>query len=350
MKKITIILLLGLSMIGQSKELQKATFAGGCFWCMEPPFEKLLGVHSVVSGYAGGSKENANYQKVSSGQSKHLEVVQVTFDAEILSYERLLETFWMNIDPTDPGGQFVDRGTQYKTAVYYHNNDQKKIALDSVDALTKMKVFNGAIVTPVIEFLNFFAAEDYHQDFYKKNDASIKRYKSYRAGSGRDHFINKHWVGKDVRFFSSPKYKAKSDKELKKELSALQYQVTKEDGTERAFQNKYWDNKKEGIYVDVISGEPLFSSKDKFKSGSGWPSFTKPIDPRYMITRSDLKHGMVRTEVRSRFGNAHLGHIFNDGPRDKTGLRYCINSASLDFISKEDLEKKGYGEYKKLFN
>ncbi|MEA2008826.1 MAG: peptide-methionine (R)-S-oxide reductase MsrB [Chloroflexota bacterium] len=323
----------------------KATFAGGCFWCIEPSFEKLDGVYTVIVGYTGGYVENPTYQEVTTGTTGHYEAVQITYNPNIITYEQLLEVFWRQFDPTDSGGSFVDRGYQYKSAIFYHNPEQKQAAERSKENLDQSGRYNTLIVTEILKAAPFYKAEEYHQDYFLKQPLA---YKNYRYSSGRDQFIENVWGDEKTIIDSKESYQKPLDADLQKTLTPLQYAVTQNCGTEKAFQNEYWDNHAEGIYVDIVSGEALFSSQDKYDSGSGWPSFTKPIEQDALIEKKDDSLGMSRTEVRSKIADSHLGHVFNDGP-EPTGLRYCINSASLRFIPKEKLEEEGYGKYLILF-
>lgn len=344
-------------MKSQAPNLAVATLAGGCFWCVEADLEKLPGVASVVSGYTGGTESNPTYEQVSSGRTGHYEAVEVRFDPAQVSYRQVLDAFLRHIDPTDAGGQFADRGRQYRPAIFVHDEAQRTEAKSALDALAASGRFTRPIVVDILPAGPFTPAEDYHQDYWRTHAGP---YKAYRTGSGRDQFLARTWgsqpaASKPAGEAASPgkapaqppawrAFTRPSDAALRATLTPLAFEVTRQDGTERPFDNAYWDNKARGIYVDIISGEPLFSSRDKYDSGTGWPSFTRPIRPDAVTERPDNSLFSRRTEVRSRIADSHLGHVFPDGPAP-TGQRYCMNSAALRFVPAEAMEAGGYGEF-----
>ncbi|MFT6829387.1 MAG: peptide methionine sulfoxide reductase msrA/msrB [Candidatus Paceibacteria bacterium] len=348
----------GLLKIAPEVQKKTITLAGGCFWCIESAFQEELGVIDAISGYSGGSADDANYLAVSKGETDHREVVQVTYDANIISTEEVINIFWGSIDPTDGDGQFADRGFQYTTAIYYHDDEQKEVVTESKIDLNNSELLEGEVVTNIIPFDSFYPAEDYHQDYYKK---SSEHYKLYEEASGRKGFVEETWAREAaIEFFENSEPVKHSDlvkgdydytdeeiELLLENLDPLAYHVVAENGTEQPFNNTYWDNKAAGIYVDVVTGEALFSSTHKYDSGTGWPAFWRSIDDESVELLDDNSLSITRTEVRSDTG--HLGHVFDDGPIEKGGRRFCINSASLLFIPLDEMEEKGYGEWLGLF-
>lgn len=338
-------------------EEKTAMFAGGCFWCVESDFEKVRGVMKVVSGYSGGTNENPTYDNYSS--AGHKEVVLVTYDSATVSYRELAEYLLRHIDPTDATGSFYDRGLEYSSAIYYANEAEKQIAEGVIAETDALDVFDVPIVTEVLPQETFWPAEEYHQDYYIKHPL---KYGYYRNASGRDTFIEEHW-GSEAHPLTKAKestmleidtskwenFEKPSKVELQSTLTDIQYKITQKNGTEPAFQNDYWENHADGIYVDIVSGEPLYSSTDKFDSGTGWPSFTKAIYDGAVTEHADYRLILPRTEVRSKYADSHLGHVFNDAPAELGGIRHCINSAALRFVPKENMEAEGYGELLTLF-
>ncbi len=327
--------------------------AAGCFWCAETAFEGVPGVAKVTSGFAGGTVPNPTYEQVTRTRTGHYEVIEVVYDPDQVSTETLLAIFWRNVDPLDGGGQFCDRGDSYRSAIFA-TSAQRPLAEQTKREVAER--FDSPIETVILPAATFYPAEDYHQDFWLKDPA---RYYSYREGCRRDARLEELWGAKDTASLSpearatrqawASRFDRPSDRELRRKLSDIQYEVTQKDGTERPFDNAYDGNKRAGIYVDIVSGEPLFSSLDKFDSGTGWPSFTQPLEPALVVNKPDPGPWGDRIEVRSAVGDSHLGHVFDDGPAP-TGLRYCLNSASLRFIPVDRLEAEGYGEYASLFS
>jgi peptide methionine sulfoxide reductase msrA/msrB len=301
----------------ENKERIKAIYlAGGCFWGIEKYLAMIRGVVGTEVGYANGRTKNPSYEDVCQRGAGHAETVKVSYDSGQVSLEKILDLFYEAIDPVSKNRQGNDIGTQYRTGIYYSDTLEEAIIRES---LRKLQLRHSKpIAVEALPLENYYAAEEYHQKYLDKNPG------------GYCH------IGKGT-------FKKAKD------LTDLQYEVTQHNATEPPFSNEYFDNFKEGIYVDITTGEPLFVSTDKFESGCGWPSFSKPINPEVILQRKDASHGMSRVEVRSKKGDAHLGHVFTDGPPKEGGLRYCINSASLKFIPKEEMEAKGYGSLLSLF-
>ncbi len=332
-------------------EYKKAYFAGGCFWCTESDLQKAPGVIEVVSGYAGGHIENPTYGDVTSEQSGHREAVVVYYDDTVTNFERLVQYHLMHIDPTDAGGQFYDRGESYQAVIFYTTDEERSIVEKSLQELSDAKVFDTPLAVKVLPYKNFYTAEEYHQNYAEENTV---KYCAYRESSGRDAFLKKYFgsksweelIGQKVPLRSDFSHFVKpSDAELRAKLTDIQYDVTQKNGTEKPFQNEYNENHEAGIYVDIVSGEPLYSSMDKYDSGTGWPSFVRPIDDSYIVEKVDKGLFTTRTEIRSKYGDNHLGHVFPDGPSERGGKRYCMNSASLRFIPLSRMEEEGYGVY-----
>ncbi len=306
------------------EDLREIYLAGGCFWGIEAYMEKIYGVKDATSGYANGKTAQTAYPII--GKTDHAETVHVTYDANKVSLDKLLKYYFQVIDPTSVNKQGNDRGRQYRTGIYYQNEEDKAIILTALNALQEK--YKDKIQIEVEPLKHYILAEEYHQDYLKKNPNGYCHIDLEQA---------------DKVIIDPQDYPKPSDAELKAKLTPLQYSVTQNKNTEHSFSNDYWDNFEPGIYVDITTGEPLFSSADKYESGCGWPSFTKPIVEDVVTYAEDTSFNMVRTEVLSRSGKAHLGHVFNDGPKEKGGLRYCINSASIKFIPLDQMEAQNYG-------
>jgi len=321
-------------MINPNNNFSEIWLAGGCFWGVEAFFSKVPGVIYTETGYANGNTENPSYEDVCSKDTGHAEAIYLKYNSHKTSLEKLLNYFFKIIDPTTLNRQGNDIGTQYRTGIYYKSSIDKKVIENYINKVQPL--FKKKILIEVLPLKNFYKAEEYHQEYLDKNPKGY----CHIDLSLLNTLKNEEQINVD-----KANYNKIDDETLRNTLTKEQYEVTQKSKTEAPFQNSYWDNKRKGIYVDVATGEPLFISNDKFDSGCGWPSFTRPIDDVVVEYHEDISHGMKRTEVKSRVGNCHLGHIFEDGPADDGGHRYCINSASLRFIPLEDMSNSGYGEF-----
>ncbi|MDO5536352.1 MAG: peptide-methionine (R)-S-oxide reductase MsrB [Desulfovibrionaceae bacterium] len=325
--------------------VREICFAGGCFWGVEEYFSRIPGVVDAVSGYANSSRHSPTYREVCSDVTNAAEAVQIQYLPDIVGLRTLARQFFRIVDPMSVNRQGNDRGTQYRTGLYYTTEEDRVILAEVMDEQARR--LGRRPVVELMPLTNFFRAEEYHQDYLQKNPGGYchirfdgLRHLEEDASPGDAPLPS----GSPGNSLDADRYRRPSDRELRSRLTPEQYDVVCHAGTERAFTGIYWDHFERGIYVDIATGEPLFSSSDKFESGCGWPSFSRPISGEVVTEHQDRSHGMVRTEVRSRAGGSHLGHVFNDGPEDRGGLRYCINSAALRFISCSDMEKEGYAD------
>lgn len=312
-------------------------FAGGCFWGTEHFFKQIDGVVNTEVGYANSIVPNPSYKEVCTGRTHAAEGVKVEYDPSKIDLPFLIQLYLMTIDPTSVNRQGNDTGTQYRTGIYYTDDSQKRTALAEISK--ESELHHEPIAIEVIPLENFYPAEEYHQDYLDKNPDG------YCHVDPRLFEIARKARKPKEAAVDPTRYSKPSEPELRERLNPVQYMVTQADATEPPYRNEFYDNHRKGIYVDITTGEPLFLSSDKFDSGCGWPSFSRPINRDVIVEKSDTSHSMVRTEVRSRVGDAHLGHVFPDGPKESGGLRYCINSASLRFVPLEEMETEGYGDY-----
>lgn len=318
-------------------QMKTIYLAGGCFWGVEKYFSLLPGVIDTEVGYANGTGLTPTYEEVCSGDTGDAEAVRVEYNPAVISLPFLLQKYYDVIDPVSVNRQGNDKGTQYRTGIYYVNEADAPVIEASLKELQKQ--YKAPIAVEMMPLTRFALAETYHQDYLDKNPGGYCHISPARFEEAKQAKDPNSEVPVKAEF------RKKSEEELKKELTPMQFHVTQNNGTEPPFRNEYFDNKKPGIYVDITTGEPLFISTDKFDSGCGWPSFSRPLTADVVKEKKDATHGMIRTEVRSKTGDAHLGHVFDDGPAEKGGLRYCINSASLRFVPESEMQKQGYGKY-----
>ena len=310
--------------------------AGGCFWGIEKLMQSIPGVTDTESGYANGTgSSDARYDIVTKGRTGFRETVRVEYDPKKVSLDALLLAYFYVIDPTVSDQQGNDKGTQYQTGIYY-TNDKAKETVERIAAVEKGR--NDVFAVEIKPLINYYPAEEYHQDYLEKNP------------NGYCHIPHE-----EIKLFSRltidpGDYTKPAAESIREKLTDEQYRVTQENNTEKPFRNKFWDQFEKGIYVDIVTGEPLFSSSDKFESGCGWPAFSKPIEAPAVVEKEDRSFGMRRTEVRSRTGDSHLGHVFTNDPESPNGVRYCINSAALRFIPYAKMKDEGYGYLLDLFD
>lgn len=316
-------------------KIKEIYLAGGCFWGLEKYLGNISGVIETEAGYANGKTEKPTYEEVCRHDTGHAETVRLAYDPSRISLQGLLALFYKVIDPTSLNRQGNDAGSQYRTGIYYKDEEDLPVIRQSVGLL--QTEYSKPVVIEILPLENYYPAEEYHQKYLDKNPG------------GYCHIHPRYFELAKEAVVDPFEYKKPEKDDLMKRLTPVQYDVAMRNGTEPPYQNEYWDNFREGIYVDIATGEPLFSSRDKFEA-CGWPSFSRPVDPEAVKSRGDFSHGMIRTEVRSRAGDIHLGHVFEDGPKESGGLRYCINSAALRFIPKEKMEKEGYGKYLPLLD